>query len=134
MGEAEVNCFLETRVRCYVLYRSKILYCANCVCAQLRDKFSKRAIANALFIKNGEQVSLTIFNDKLITLHNLFTNQMLDFNDENVTTLLLSVEAILFYNKKLNVTSGKQRTTATNVDSWWKTFNRFAGYIMPLQC
>ena len=113
MGEAEVNWayFLETRVRGCVLYRPKIQYGANCVCAQLRDKFSKRAIANALFIKSGEQVSLTIFDDKLITLHNLFTNQMLDFNDENVTTLLLSVEAILFYNKKLNVTSGKQRIT-----------------------
>ena len=32
-----------------------------------------------------------------------------DFTEENVTELLLSVEATLLYNKKMNITSIKQK-------------------------
>lgn len=95
----------------------KILHCANCGCAQLRDKCSKRTIAKALFIKSGEQVSLTIFDDKLITLHNIYkpdanAEDSSNFTEENVTELLLSVEATVFYNKKFNITSVKQKDSS----------------------
>ena len=32
-----------------------------------------------------------------------------DFNEENITELLLSVEATVFFNKKFNITSVKQK-------------------------
>ena len=91
-----------------------ILHCANCGCPQLRHKCAKRKISKALFIDNGEQVSLTIFDDKLITLHNMYkpnakVEDSIDFTEGNVTELLLSVEATLFYNKKINITSIKQK-------------------------
>ena len=92
----------------------KVLHCANCGCAQLKDKCSKRIIAKALFIKSGKHVSLTIFDDKLVTLHNIYKpNAKVEdsghFNEENVTKLLLSVEATVFYNKKFNITSIKEK-------------------------
>ena len=98
-----------------MLCRPKFLHCANCACAQPRDKFSKRTIAKALFIKSREQVSLTIFDDKLITLHNICkpnaeVDDSNDFNKPQVIQLLLSVEATVFYNKKFNITSVKQKT------------------------
>ncbi len=77
----------------------RILHCANCGCAQLRDKCPKRTI------KDGDQVSLTIFEDKVITLHNIFkpTDKVEDsssFTEDNITELLLSVEAITSIKKK----------------------------------
>lgn len=91
-----------------------ILHCANCGCAQLKDKCTNRTIAKALFITSGQQVSLTIFDDKLITLYNIYNPQAKvqdssTFNEDNITELLFSVQATIFYNKKMNVTSIKQK-------------------------
>ena len=112
-GVEKVTTYLSCK-KCNAAFPSnvdrKIVHCANCGCAQLRDKCSKRTIAKALFIKSGEQVSLTIFDDKLITLHNIYKpNDSSNFNEENTTELLLSVEATVFYNKKFNITAVKQK-------------------------
>ena len=86
-----------------------ILYCANCGCAQLKDKCTKRTIAKTLFIKEEERISLTIFEDKLVTLYNMYkpndkVKDATNFSEEDITELLLSVEATIFYNKKFNIT------------------------------
>ena len=70
-----------------------------------QNKCSRRTIAKALFIKSGKHISLTIFDDKLVTLHNIYNSNLKvedssNFNEENVTQLLLSVEATVFYNNK----------------------------------
>ena len=62
----------------------KILHCANCGCTLLKDKCTKRTIAKALLIASGEQVSLTIFDDKLITLHNILNPDSIKVQDSLV--------------------------------------------------
>ena len=92
----------------------KILYCANCGCAQLKEKCTKRTIAKTLFIKDEERISLTIFEDKLVALYNMYkpndkVKEAKNFREEDITELLLSVEATIFYNKKFNITSIKAK-------------------------
>lgn len=87
----------------------KILHGANCRCAQLKDKSPKCTIAKALFTKNEAHISLTIFDGKLVTLHNMYKPDAKvadsnDLNEDDVTEFLLSVEVIVFYNKKFNIT------------------------------
>ena len=60
-----------------------------CGCAQLRDKCSRRKIAKALFIKSGKYISLTIFDDELLTLHSIYkpnakVEDSSNFIEENV--------------------------------------------------
>ena len=60
-----------------------------------------------------QHISLTIFDDKIVTLHNIYkpnakVEDSSNFNEENVPELLLSVEATVLYNKKFNITSIKQ--------------------------
>ena len=116
-GVEKVTTYLSCR-KCSAAFplnvEKRILHCANCGCAQLKDKCTKRTIAKALFLTSGEQVSLTIFDDKLVTLHNIYNPEAKvqdssTFDEENITELLLSVEATIFYNKKMNVTSIKQK-------------------------
>ena len=91
----------------------KVLQCANCGCAQLRAKCTGRTIVKALFVKEQERVSLTIFDDKLSALYNLYKNQanvtkpFTDLTEEDIMELLLNVEATLFYNNKLSIISVK---------------------------
>ena len=60
-----------------------------------------------------QYISLTIFDDKLVTLRNIYkpnakVEDSSNFNEENVPELLLPVEATVLYNKKFNITSIKQ--------------------------
>ena len=55
-----------------------------------------------------------MFDDKLITLHDMYkpnakVEAANDFNEQNITELLLSVEATVFYDKKFNLTSVNQK-------------------------
>ena len=73
MGAAEVNWayFLETRARSPRFVPTQdFALCKFWVCTAQRQVFKAGTIAKAMFIKSGEQVSLTIFDDTLITLRN----------------------------------------------------------------
>lgn len=92
----------------------KVLQCTNCGCAQLKDKCTKRTIIKALFMKEEERISLTIFDDKLNTLYNIYKQKaqikpFCELTEEDIMEILLTVEATLFYNKKFNIISVKQK-------------------------
>ena len=74
----------------------KILHCANCGCAQLKDKCTKRTIAKTLFIKDEERISLTIFEDKLVALYNMYkpndkVKDAKNFSEEDITYRTTSI-------------------------------------------
>lgn len=76
-------------------------------------KYLRRKIAKALFVNGGKHISLTIFDDELVTLHSIYkpnakVEDSSNFIEENATELLLSVEATVFYNKNFNITSIQQ--------------------------
>lgn len=86
-----------------------------------------------LFIKDEERISLTIFEDKLVALYNMYkandkVKDAINSSEEDITELLLSVEATIFYNKKFNITSIKAKKRLI--------FNIycFAVFTMTLKC
>lgn len=92
----------------------KVPQCANCGCAQLKHKCTKRTVVKALFMKDEERISLTICDDKLTTLYNIYKQNadvkaFSQFTEEDIMELLLTVEATVFYNKKFNITSIQQK-------------------------
>ncbi|KAK3735183.1 hypothetical protein QZH41_000469 [Actinostola sp. cb2023] len=89
----------------------KVVQCTKCGCGQLRSSCKENTVVKALFLNNNEQVSLTIFNDKLCQLHNMFKEQSPSdkpfdqLDDDDIMELLLTVQAVVNYNSKFNITS-----------------------------
>lgn len=68
-------------------------------------------MAETVFIKDEERISLTIFEDKLVASYNMYkpndkVKDATSFSEEDITELLLST---IFYNKKFNITSIKAK-------------------------
>ena len=64
-----------------------------------------------LFIKDEEQLSLSIFDDKLAELYKIYQKQAnstkcySELNEDDIMEFMLMVEAVVCYNNRLNVTS-----------------------------
>lgn len=82
-----------------------IVKCSECGLTQLKTKCKQRVLATVLFA-NG--VSTVMFDDKLRQLHNIFreTNSSKEFSqldDDELCEVILTVEALVYYNNKFNV-------------------------------
>ena len=95
----------------------KIIKCTNCELSQLKSKTKTRTLAKVMFLAEGEQLTLNLFDDKLQQLLEIYKTQNEDekrsFNelqDEDIVEMLLTVEAVLSYNKKKSVLTVKPVT------------------------
>lgn len=89
----------------------KVGKCSNCGCGELKSKCKKLMIAKALFIKDKKKVTLTIFDEKLAELYTIYRKQTnstqlySQLDEDEIMEFLLCVEAVVCYNKRLNVIS-----------------------------
>ena len=89
----------------------KVVQCSNCGCGQLKSKCKNCIIVKTLFIKDEEQLSLSIFDDKLAELYKIYQKQAnstkcySELNEDDIMEFMLMVEAVVCYNNRLNVTS-----------------------------
>ena len=67
-------------------------------------------LANAIFPSEGCTKSLMLFDDKLRELHKLYLEQdrgtqaeFSNFDDDSIMEMILTVEAIVYFNTKNNV-------------------------------
>ncbi|CAB4029888.1 Hypothetical predicted protein [Paramuricea clavata] len=91
----------------------QLVKCAECGLAQLFHKCQQRLIANVMFLKAGNTISLLLFEDKLKQLYHIYTSQVAggstesfeSLDDDSIIEFLLTVEATVCYNTKKNVVS-----------------------------
>ena len=95
----------------------KIIKCTNCELSQLKSKTKTRTLAKVMFLAEGEQLTLNLFDDKLQQLLEIYKTQNEDekrsfyeLQDEDIVEMLLTVEAVLSYNKKKSVLTVKPVT------------------------
>lgn len=91
----------------------QLVKCAECGLAQLFHKCQQRLIANVMFLKAGNTISLLLFEDKLKQLYHIYTSQVAggstesfeSLDDDSIIEFLLTVETTVCYNTKKNVVS-----------------------------
>lgn len=88
----------------------KIVKCSECGLAQLKHKCKQRLLTNVIFPSEGSTKSLMLFDDKLRELYKLYLEQnasaqaeFLSFDDDTIMEMILTVEAIIYFNTKNNV-------------------------------
>ena len=86
----------------------KIIKCTNCELSQLKSKTKTRTLTKVMFLAEGEQLTLNLFDDKLQQLLEIYKTQNEDekrsFNelqDEDIVEMLLTVEAVCLTTKKV---------------------------------
>ena len=84
----------------------KIIKCSECGLTQLKSKCRTKIMASILTI-TGKDTSLNIFDNTIKQLYNMKTEQDADFqkefadlDDDDITELILTVEAIVVFNDK----------------------------------
>ena len=90
-----------------------LVKCTECGLAQLINKCQQRLIANVMFLKDGNNISLLLFEDKLKQVYDIYKNQFPEgatgsfesLDDDSLMEMLLTVEATVCFNKKKNVVS-----------------------------
>ena len=90
-----------------MLSDKKIIKCSECGLTQLKSKCHNKIMASILKITGKDTVSLNIFDDTIKQLYNIKTEQdaefqkeFADLDDENITELILPVEATVVFNNK----------------------------------
>ena len=82
----------------------------ECGSAQLINKCQQRLIANVMFLKDGNNISLLSFEDKLKQVYDIYKNQFPEgatgsfesLDDDSLMEMPLTVEATVCFNKKKN--------------------------------
>ena len=105
----QLSCF-KCHTKVVPILGKKIIKCSECGVGQLKEKCSTRVYASILFSKPGEEINLTLFEDKLMDLYRFFkpdgaSTDLSLLSDDDVMEFLLSVEAKIFYNNKKTVVS-----------------------------
>ena len=86
-----------------------IVKCSECGLAQLKNKSKQRLLASVIFPSEGSTKSLMLFDDKICELYKLYVEQnglqaeFSSFDDNNIMEMILTVEAIIYFNTKNNV-------------------------------
>ncbi|PFX32371.1 hypothetical protein AWC38_SpisGene2789 [Stylophora pistillata] len=90
--------------------QSKIVKCSECGLAQLKTKFPSRFFTTAEFsLDADENITLMLFEEKLESLYELYKTQndvpatFYDLSDGEIVEMILTVNATIVYNDKLNV-------------------------------
>ena len=90
-----------------------LVKCPECGLAQLFNKCHQRLIANVMFLKAANTLSLLLFEDKLKQLHDIYKSQIAggttgsfeSLDDDSIMEFLLTVQATVCFNTKKNVVS-----------------------------
>ena len=90
-----------------------LVKCQECGLAQLFNKCQQRVIANIMFVKAANALSLLLFEDKLKQLHDIYKSQIPggttetfeSLDDDSIIEFLLTMEATVCFNMKKNVVS-----------------------------
>ena len=110
-GVNSVHRFISCK-KCHtkVIPQGNIVKCSECGLAQLQQKCSSRYFATVQFgLDEKKDITLKLFEDKLIKLYELYKVQIDvsmpfdQFTDDQITEMLLTVNAKIIYNEKLNV-------------------------------
>jgi hypothetical protein len=86
-----------------------IVKCSECGLAQLKNKSKQRLLASVIFPSEGSTKSLMLFDDKIRELYKLYVEQngsqaeFSSFDDDKIMEMILTVEAIIYFNTKNNV-------------------------------
>ena len=80
-------------------------------------KCQQRLIANIMFLKDGNNISLLLFEDKLKQVYDIYKNQFPEratgsfesLDDNSLMEMLLTVEATVCFNKKNVVSVHKKK-------------------------
>ena len=90
-----------------MLSDKKIIKCSECGLMQLKSKCRNKIMASILTITGEDTLSLNIFDDTIKKLYNIKTEQDDDFqkefsdlDDDDITELILTVEATVVFNNK----------------------------------
>ena len=90
-----------------MLTDKKITKCSECGLMQLKSKCRNKIMASILTITGEDILSLNIFDDTIKKLYNIKTEQDDDFqkefsdlDDDDITELILTVEATVVFNDK----------------------------------
>ena len=90
-----------------------LVKCPECGLAQLFNKCQQPLIANVMFLKAANTLSLLLFEDKLKQLHDIYKSQIAggttgsfeSLDDDSIMEFLLTVQATVCFNTKKNVVS-----------------------------
>ncbi|CAB4002234.1 Hypothetical predicted protein [Paramuricea clavata] len=97
----------------------QLVKCTECGLAQLFHKCQQRLIANVMFLKAENTISLLQFEDKLKQLYHIYTSQVPGgstesfelLDDISIREFMLTVEVTVCYNTKKNVVSVHKKLT-----------------------
>ena len=85
----------------------KIIQCSECGLMQLKTKCRNKIMASILTITGKDTVSLIIFDDTIKQLYTIkreqdadFQEEFADLNDDDITEVILTVEATVVFNDK----------------------------------
>ena len=93
---------------------SKVVRCSSCNCGQLKSKCKTLTIAKVLCMENDEQVTITLFDETLREIYDIYKNENTSsqisktydaLTEDKIMEYLLLVNAKLVYNKNFSVTS-----------------------------
>ena len=90
----------------------KIIKCSECGLTQLKSKCSSKIIASILTKTDKDTMSLDIFDDIIEELYTLYKEQdgdidnlLTELTDDDVTEILLTVNATVIFNDKKNAST-----------------------------
>jgi hypothetical protein len=85
----------------------KLTRCTDCGFTQLTSRCTTQMYANSVFDTNdNKQLDLVLFEDKIKQLYRLFStqeegiNDFEEFDDDDIMTMLLTVQSTIVYNSK----------------------------------